>query len=319
MIENKINKLIEITNDKKIVLLFPGQASQYKNMGLDWYNNSDKFKTIIDYINQKIKEYNTDIDLFSILQDESKLNITLYSQIAIFSISMASYETIKEAIEKKTLCLTGHSLGEYSALCAASSIPLDQAINLVLKRGYFMHNYSKKGTMFAVIWNFNLDTIKILEELVKKYNSVIANYNSYNQLIVSCPIEVYENLVNEVKNNFKNCKVIPLKVSGAFHSYLMNEANELMKQEIEKTQFSKPQKDLFLNSQLHKDPKEIKKTLSNQIINPIHWIQTIQNINNYYKEDFIFLELLPNKVLTNLIKKGFDSSIQSKIVSLEEL
>jgi [acyl-carrier-protein] S-malonyltransferase len=319
MIENKINKLIEITNDKKVVLLFPGQASQYKNMGLDWYNNSDKFKTIIDYINQKIKEYNTDIDLFSILQDESKLNITLYSQIAIFSISMASYETIKEAIEKKTLCLTGHSLGEYSALCAASSISLDQATNLVLKRGYFMHNYSKKGTMFAVIWNFNLDTIKILEELVKKYNSVIANYNSYNQLIVSCPIEVYENLVNEVKNNFKNCKVIPLKVSGAFHSYLMNEANELMKQEIEKTQFSKPQKDLFLNSQLHKDPKEIKKTLSNQIINPIHWIQTIQNINNYYKEDFIFLELLPNKVLTNLIKKGFDSSIQSKIVNLEEI
>ncbi len=315
---NKIEKLKEITKNKNVAVLFPGQASQYKDMGMSWYNCFDKFKQTFDYINNKIEKEFKDYlgsNLFEIIKDEEKLNITLYSQISIFAVSISCYYTINETIEN-VVCFAGHSLGEYTALTASNTINLDDAINLVVKRGYYMHHYSQNGTMFAIIYPFSTESISKLENILQNYNAVIANYNSYNQLIVSSPINNTEQIKEEIKKEFNSCKIIPLKVSGAFHSYLVNQANNYLAQEIEKVEFQKPQKPIFLDTQPVTDPQQIKEIMKKQMITPVNWIKTVENINEKYS-NLILLEVLPNKILTNLGRKGLNVGEIS--ISIEEI
>lgn len=318
--QDKVDKLKEIISNNPVALIFPGQASQYKSMGLQWYQYSKTYREMFDYISKKVREQfgadGAEFDLLQIIEDEQKLNITLYSQICIFSVSVACYYSIKEYLGGNVFCFAGHSLGEFSAMTCCNVLNLDDSINLVIKRGYFMHHYSRSGTMFAVIYSFNKESITYLENYLKDYDSVIANYNSYNQLIVSCPNEVAEQLKENIRKEFNGCRIIPLKVSGAFHSYLVNPANDKFVKEIEKIEFKKPDSLLFLNSQVVSEPSEIKKTISNQMVTPVNWIKTVENIINY-NPDIIFLEILPNKVLTNLIKKGFKQNINA--FSIEEL
>ncbi|MCS7165163.1 MAG: ACP S-malonyltransferase [Candidatus Calescibacterium sp.] len=316
---SKVEKLKSIIRDQKVGILFPGQASQYKSMGTDWYNSSKKFKEIFDYINSKIiSDYREflDSDLFGILEDEQKINVTLYSQISIFSVSVACYEAMKETLEQVYHVLAGHSLGEYSALVCSECISIDDGIDLVVKRGYYMHNYSKDGTMFAVIYSFDSDSILLIERLVSQYNSVVANYNSYSQLIISCSLEVVEDLKGIVKKEFPGAKIIPLRVSGGFHSYLVNQANEMLKNEIEKVVFKKPRIPIYISSERVDDPVTIKELMKEQMIKPVNWIRTIENIS---KECSVMIEILPNRVLTNLCRKGFPSNIASISYSLEDI
>ncbi|MGB9638022.1 MAG: ACP S-malonyltransferase [bacterium] len=314
--------MLELLKNKRIVLLFPGQASQYINMGMKLYESDNIYRQIFDkiadYINKNFKEF-IDIDLRDLIKNveyKEKLDLTKYSQIAIFSVSISSFYFLREYVGD-ILTGAGHSLGEYTLLTAFNSLDLYDAINLVIKRGYFMYNYAKQGTMFAVIYNFDKNSINKLNEIVKKFNSVIANYNSYNQLIVSCSLDVVDNLKEEIKKEFNNVKIIPLKVSGAFHSPLVNEANEIFKQEIFKTNFNDPIKSVFINSQKVNDKDVIKNLMMDQMVRPVNWIETIENINNEY-DNFIFIELLPNKILSNLIQKGF-KNISVEVYSLEDL
>ncbi len=318
--------MLEVIKNKKIVLLFPGQASQYVKMGKKLYDSCDTYKQIFDKINNYLKQNLVDfidIDLKELIENEEnkdKLDLTKYSQIAIFSVSISSFYFLKNYLSLDNIVAgAGHSLGEYTLLTAFESLDLFDAVSLVVKRGYFMYNYSKEGTMFALIYNFDEDSINKLNEIVKRFNSVIANFNSYNQLIISCSLSVLEDLKNEIKKEFGNIKIIPLKVSGAFHSPLVNQANELFKQEIIKTSFKDPVKPIFISvdSKEHKNKEIIKNLMINQMVSPVNWIATIENIFNKYK-DFIFLELLPNKILTNLIQKGF-KNLNINVYSLEDL
>lgn len=318
--------MLELFRNKRIIILFPGQASQYLNMGMRLYeiNNIYRqiFDKICDYINKNLKEF-IDIDLRDLIRNpeyKEKLDLTKYSQVAIFSVSISSFYFLREYLDNvldNILTGAGHSLGEYSLLTAFSTLDLYDAIYLVVKRGYFMYNYAKKGTMFAVIYNFDKNSINKLNEIAKNFNSVIANYNSYNQLIISCSLDVVDNLKEEIKREFNGARIIPLKVSGAFHSPLVNEANELFKQEIFKINFNNPIKSVFINSQKVNDKEVIKNLMMNQMISPVNWIKTIENITKEY-DNFIFLELLPNRILSNLIQKGF-KNISIEVYSLEDL
>ncbi len=318
--------MLDLIKNKKVVLLFPGQASQYIKMGKKLYDSFDIYKQIFDKINDYVKQNLNDfidIDLKELIENEEnkdKLDLTKYSQISIFSVGISSFYFFKNYLSlDNILAGAGHSLGEYTLLTAFESLDLFDAVSLVVKRGYFMYNYSKEGTMFALIYNFDKDSIDKLNEIVKKFNSVIANFNSYNQLIISCSLGVLEDLKNEIKKEFGNIKIIPLKVSGAFHSYLVSQANELFKQEIIKTNFRDPIKPVFISvdSNEHNNKEIIKDLMLNQMISPVNWIATIENISKKYK-DFIFLELLPNKILTNLIQKGF-KNLNINVYSLEDL
>jgi [acyl-carrier-protein] S-malonyltransferase len=318
--------MLDMLKTKKVVLLFPGQASQYIGMGKKLYELSSAYKQtfdkIRDYVNSNLFSF-IDIDLKDLIEKEEnkdKLDLTKYSQVAIFSVGISSFYFLREYLNfDNILTGAGHSLGEYTLLTAFESLSLYDAISLVVKRGYFMYNYSKEGTMFAVIYNFDNNSINKLNEIVSKFNSVIANFNSYNQLIVSCDLGVVENLKEEIKKEFGNIKIIPLKVSGAFHSPLVNQANELFKQEILKTEFKDPVKPVFISvdSREHSAKDIIKNLMLNQMVSSVNWIDTIENIVRKYN-DFVFLELLPNKILTNLIQKGF-KNLNVETYSLEDL
>jgi [acyl-carrier-protein] S-malonyltransferase len=318
--------MLDTLKNRKVVLLFPGQASQYIGMGKKLYELSSTYKQtfdkIRDYVNSNLSNF-IDIDLKDLIEKEEnkdKLDLTKYSQIAIFSVSISSFYFLREYLNfDNILTGAGHSLGEYTLLTAFESLSLYDAVSLVVKRGYFMYNYSKEGTMFAVIYNFDNDSINKLNEIVSKFNSVIANFNSYNQLIVSCDLGVVENLKEEIKKEFSNIKIIPLKVSGAFHSPLVNQANELFKQEILKVEFKDPVKPVFISvdSREHSNNDIIKNLMLDQMVSSVNWINTIENIVRKYN-DFIFLELLPNKILTNLIQKGF-KNLNVETYSLEDL
>jgi [acyl-carrier-protein] S-malonyltransferase len=318
--------MLDKLKNKKVVLLFPGQASQYIGMGKKLYELSSAYKQtfdkIRDYVNSNLPNF-IDIDLKDLIEKEEnkdKLDLTKYSQVAIFSVGISSFYFLREYLNfDNILTGAGHSLGEYTLLTAFESLSLYDAISLVVKRGYFMYNYSKEGTMFAVIYNFDNNSINKLNEIVSKFNSVIANFNSYNQLIVSCDLDVLENLKEEIKKEFGNIKIIPLKVSGAFHSPLVNQANELFKQEILKTEFKDPVKPVFISvdSSEHSNKDIIKNLMLNQMVSSVNWINTIENIVRKYN-DFVFLELLPNKILTNLIQKGF-KNLNVETYSLEDL
>jgi [acyl-carrier-protein] S-malonyltransferase len=318
--------MLNTLKTKKVVLLFPGQASQYIGMGKKLYELSSTYKQtfdkIRDYVNSNLPNF-IDIDLKDLIEKEEnkdKLDLTKYSQIAIFSVSISSFYFLREYLNfDNILTGAGHSLGEYTLLTAFESLSLYDAVSLVVKRGYFMYNYSKEGTMFAVIYNFDNDSINKLNEIVSKFNSVIANFNSYNQLIVSCDLGVVENLKGEIKKEFGNIKIIPLKVSGAFHSPLVSQANELFKQEILKTEFKDPVKPVFISvdSNEHSNKDIIKNLMLNQMVSSVNWINTIENIVRKYNE-FVFLELLPNKILANLIQKGF-KNLNVETYSLEDL
>jgi len=318
--------MLDTLKTKKVVLLFPGQASQYIGMGKKLYELSSTYKQtfdkIRDYVNSNLSNF-IDIDLKDLIEKEEnkdKLDLTKYSQIAIFSVSISSFYFLREYLNfDNILTGAGHSLGEYTLLTAFESLGLYDAVSLVVKRGYFMYNYSKEGIMFAVIYNFDNDSINKLNEIVSKFNSVIANFNSYNQLIVSCDLGVVENLKGEIKKEFGNIKIIPLKVSGAFHSPLVSQANELFKQEILKVEFKDPVKPVFISVDYneHSNKDIIKNLMLNQMVSSVNWINTIENIVRKYN-DFVFLELLPNKILTNLIQKGF-KNLNVEIYSLEDL
>ncbi len=318
--------MLDIIKNKKVVLLFPGQASQYIKMGKKLYDSFDTYKQVFDKINDYIKQNLSDfidVDLKELIENEEnkdKLDLTKYSQVSIFSVSISSFYFLRDYLDwDNILTGAGHSLGEYTLLTAFQALDLFDAVSLVVKRGYFMYNYSKEGTMFALIYNFDNDSINQLNEIVKKFNAVIANFNSYSQLIVSCSINILEDLKDQIKREFKNIKIIPLKVSGAFHSPLVSQANELFKQEISKTNFNNPVKPVFISidSNEYNDKDVIKNLMLNQMISSVNWINTIENIVKKY-DDFIFLELLPNKILTNLINKGF-KNINIPVYSLEDL
>jgi [acyl-carrier-protein] S-malonyltransferase len=316
--------MLDTLKNKKVILLFPGQASQYIGMGKKLYELSSTYKQtfdkIRDYVNSNLSNF-IDIDLRDLIEKEEnkdKLDLTKYSQVAIFSVGISSFYFLREYLNN-ILTGAGHSLGEYTLLTAFESLSLYDAVSLVVKRGYFMYNYSKEGTMFALIYNFDNNSINKLNEIVSKFNSVIANFNSYNQLIVSCDLGILQNLKEEIKKEFGNIKIISLKVSGAFHSPLVNQANELFKQEILKTEFKDPVKPVFISvdSREHSDKDIIKNLMLNQMVSSVNWIDTIENIVKKYN-DFVFLEILPNKILTNLIQKGF-KNLNVETYSLEDL
>jgi len=203
----------------------------------------------------------------------------------------------------KAAAVAGHSLGEYPALWAAGVISLEDTFKLVHARGRLMKEVGDKnpGAMAAVIGLSRKELEKLIAPLAKKGILVLANHNSPEQIVVTGETDVVGDLCKEAKA--KRARAIPLKVSGAYHSPLMEEASRRFSEILDKVSFCKPKIPIYSNvtARPESDPEEIKDLLKKQICSPVRWYEIVTNMDRDGISNFI--ELGPKKVLGNLIRK----------------
>lgn len=301
-------------------IVFPGQGSQYLNMSMDFNDNFDVAKKVFQEI-----EDSTQINIRKIIAENpsDNLNQTKYTQISIFSASMAIYKSLLNEVGNEIIkpnIFLGHSLGEYSALAAGNFINIADASTLIKKRGELMHSSIKPNVSgMAAIIGKNADFI---DDLIKKNNLklVIANDNSPMQVVVSGLIEDIissERLFSE--NGVK--RYVKLNVSAAFHSNFMNDAQRELINVIDKINFKNSNLPIISNydSKINSNIESIIFALKNQMANRVRWTDSIIKLEETDTTQII--EIGPGKVLSGLIAritKKFDIKSIDKIEDLKK-
>ncbi|MBQ5695966.1 MAG: ACP S-malonyltransferase [Clostridium sp.] len=301
----------------KIAFIFSGQGSQYVGMGKELYNNIPTCKKVYDIANE-VLNFNLKELIFN--GNKEDLDITENTQPAILTTSIAILKAIEEKGIKPDI-VAGLSLGEYSALVASKSLDFKTAVSLVKKRGRFMQEAVPKGigSMIAVI---GLDESKIKKALeIASENGVIeiANYNTNNQIVVGGECSAVE-LASDLLKSYGARRVIPLKVSGPFHTSLLNEASNKLKSELKDIEFHNPQTKIITNltADFIKDKTEIKDLLINQVKSPVRWSETIEKMIDEGVD--VFIEIGPLKTLSSFVREiSKEKKANVKIFNVEDL
>ena len=291
---------------ENIAFVFPGQGSQYVEMGKDFYDNFAVAREYFDKANQVL-----DIDLKKLCFEgpEDELTETQNTQPAIFTVSMVAYEILKDKGVEPSM-VAGHSLGEYAALCAAGVFDFETGLKLVRRRGELMASAvsdGSKGTMAAII---ALDREKI-EEICEEVEGVceLANINSPMQIVISGEEEAVHVAMQKADEAGAK-KVVELNVSSAFHSQLMEPAKNKLKEYIQSMEFNDPQVPVIANSTADfvKNKEEIVSALEKQLTNPVRWVESMELMGENGIERA--LEVGPGRVLKSLMRR-IDRSIKT--------
>ena len=294
--------------------IFPGQASQKTGMGKDLYDKTEIGKKYYNIANEILE---ADIQSISFNGPEEVLKKTKYTQPAIFIVSVIIGHAM---IEKGYIpdIVAGHSLGEYSALAVSGAFDFSTGLELVKLRAESMQNAGKvnRGTMAAIIGLSSDDVNNLCDEISTEKIVVVANYNTKNQIVVSGHVEAVENLMISAKE-FGAKMVIPLNVSGAFHSPLMSPAREALADKLDSIQISDIKYPLYtnVNAKPITKGKEIKKSLIRQLDNPVQWHNSIKKMIDDGSTHFT--EIGPGKVLQGLNRK-IDKNVSTKGIQTYE-
>lgn len=272
--------------------VFCGQGSQTVGMGKEYFAEfPDLVKKADEILGYSIEEL--------CLEDPNgNLNLTQYTQPALYVVSMLEYyQKVKEG--NKPDFLIGHSIGEYSALCAAGVYSFEDGLRIVQERGRLMSE-AQGGGMAAVL---GIDAEQIREVLTTCHlESIdIGNYNSTKQTVISGKVDDVKN-AQQYFLDYGARSVIPLKVSGAFHSRYMEPAKKQLEQYIMNISFSSMEIPVISNytARPYEDGK-IKNTLLPQISNPVRWVETVRYLMRY--EDMEFEKIGPGAITINLVNK----------------
>ncbi|MCX5695072.1 MAG: ACP S-malonyltransferase [Candidatus Omnitrophica bacterium] len=286
-----------------VAFLFAGQGSQYAGMGKDLYENFPAARAIFDRA-QTVLGF--DLKQICFEGSEEQLKITKISQPAIVTVSIAAYEAFKSKNKVTPAYMAGLSLGEYSALIASGSLAFEDGIRLIKRRGELMDEAAKKypGKMAAVL-DLAVDKIK---EICLVSGAEIANLNCPGQTVISGKSEAIDKAVILCTEAGAK-RVLPLEVSGAFHSSLMSEATEGLKQALEKTNITSPSVPVISNYTAWPQDKtsQIKENLVYQVRSSVRWEDSMRFI--LAKGVTQFYEFGPGKVLKGLLRK-IDSTAQ---------
>ena len=280
--------------------VFPGQGSQFVGMGKDLYENNSLAKELFDKADVILGFKITDI-MFAGTDDE--LRQTKVTQPAVFLHSVISALCMGD--EFVPAMVAGHSLGEFSALVAAGALSFEDGLRLVHARALAMQKACEvsEGTMAAIIGLPDEKVEEVCAEVSTEGNVVIpANYNCPGQLVISGNV----NAVNAACEKLKAAgakRALPLKVSGAFHSPLMQPAQEELQVAIEQTTINAPKCPVYQNvdGKPHTDAAEIKSNLIAQLTSPVRWTSSVQNMIADGANDFT--ECGPGKALQGMISR----------------
>lgn len=281
----------------KKAYVFPGQGAQYSGMGKDLYESNPKARALFDKADEILGFKISEI-MFGGTYEELKQ--TRVTQPAIFLHSVALAVALGEEFQPDMVA--GHSLGELSALTAAGALSFEDGLRLVSARAEAMQKACevKPSTMAAVI---ALADEKV-EEVCAGIDGVVvaANYNCPGQVVISGEVESVQAACVALKEAGAK-RALPLNVSGAFHSPMMEPARAELQKAIEATEFHTPRCAVYQNvdAQPHTDPNEIKQNLIAQLTSPVRWTQSVERM--CADGATAFEELGPGQVLQGLIKK----------------
>jgi|TARA_B110000467_G_scaffold142199_1_gene143474 [acyl-carrier-protein] S-malonyltransferase len=284
-------------------VIFPGQGSQVVGMGKEFYDQFDLVKNLFKEADDALE-----ISLSKIILEgpKEKLDLTANTQPAIFLISYSIFQVIKKEFNidlNKAKFFAGHSLGEYSAISCAGYLDFVNTIKILKIRGNAMQSSVPKGEggMVAVLGTTVENIENIFKDNLNNFRAEIANDNSEGQIVISGKTQDLAKLSSLLKEN--KIKNIKLPVSAPFHCSLMNNATNIMKEELDKLKFKKGSNPLISNITADEifNEDELKDLLVKQIENRVRWRESIINMVN--KKVNQFIEIGPGKVLSGLVKR----------------
>jgi malonyl CoA-acyl carrier protein transacylase len=278
---------------KKVVVVFPGQGSQRPGMAKDFYEEYQCAREVFEEASDSIG-----VNLKQICFEENELlNLTEFTQPAILTTEIAMYRTLEKELGIQSSAFAGHSLGEYSALVASNAILLADAVKIVKKRGQLMQEAVPQGigAMAACICSDLLKTDFL--KLVAENEVEVANFNSFEQIVISGKKENVEKTCKVLSENIAGIQTISLNVSAPFHSSLMKPIEREFQQYLESFKLEK-ENSKFVLSNYTGDfhiPEELVVNLTKQISGSVNWIK---NMEILAEQKLPIIEIGPNRPLS---------------------
>lgn len=280
----------------KIAFIFPGQGAQKAGMRKDFYENSKTAAEVFDRASELLG-----LDMKALCFEENDLlDQTEYTQAALVTVCMAMEKVLRERGLAPDVT-AGLSLGEYCAIASAGGMSTENAITTVRKRGILMHNAvpGGQGAMAAVL---GLDAGKIEEVLADRSGVMIANYNCPGQIVITGWKEDVEQAADALKEAGAK-RVLPLNVSGPFHSSLLKQAGEELGKELEQVDFSDLRIPYVTNvtAEYVTDITKTKELLARQVASSVRWQQSMELLIADGVDTFV--EIGPGRTLAGFLRK----------------
>ncbi|MDE0482608.1 MAG: ACP S-malonyltransferase [Candidatus Poribacteria bacterium] len=299
----------------QIAFIFPGQGSQKVGMGAELAETYPIAKAVFDEADNFLER---PLSQLCFEGPEAELKQTENTQLAILTCSVATQKILTQS-EVVPKVVAGHSLGEYSALVASDVLEFADALRLVSARSQFMAEAGEEqnGTMAAILGM----EVEQLKHLCEKVDGVvkIANYNCPGQLVISGDVDAVNQVVALASDEIGARRCRPLPVSGAFHSPLMESAQQKYRSVLDSVKLNSSQIDIVMNvtGEFATDVDNIKHLLLQQITEPVQWENTLRTIEKNGITNFV--EVGPGKVLSGLVKRTLPECSALNVEDVETL